>query len=363
MKILKKIRNYFCYCGIEKDLYRKIKKDAYVSNFQVWRVLHVLMDLAFALLFIFSLINDLADENRWFYLGALLYSLVATIPFFVVKKKDSIFMQLLIYLSISVLFLFACFITSNKPSIPGITFIVFLIMTPMFMIDKPYFMSLELVVATTVYAIWMHAVKDPEIFKMELANVIIFTLVGIFVHILANSIRIKEFVLIREINIQKDMDELTGLKNKAALTREIGEFVESSADNKGLFFVLDINFFKAINDKYGHDEGDIILNNLGKYFKEKFVNDEIVGRFGGDEFIIFIKNNDDAAFAKQLALEIYKEVEETIKLPDPNEKITVSIGIAIYQGEEKHYSDIFKKADVALYKTKDNRQIKYSIYH
>lgn len=362
MKILKKIRNYFCYCGIEKDLYRKIKKDAYVSNFQVWRILHILMDLAFALLFIFSLINDLADENRWFYLGALLYSLAATIPFFAVKKKDSIFMQLLIYLSISVLFLFACFITSNKPSIPGITFIVFLIMTPMFMIDKPYFMSLELIVATTVYAIWMHEVKDPEIFKMELANVIIFTLVGIFVHILANSIRIKEFVLIREINIQKDTDELTGLKNKAALTREIGSFVESSADNKGLFFVLDINFFKAINDKYGHDEGDIILNNLGKYFKEKFVNDEIVGRFGGDEFIIFIKNNDDAEFAKQLALEIYKEVEETIKLPDPNEKITVSIGIAIYQGEEKHYSDIFKKADIALYKTKDNRQIKYSIY-
>lgn len=363
MKILKKIRNYFCYCGIEKDLYRKIKKDAYVSNFQVWRVLHVLMDLAFALLFIFSLINDLADENRWFYLGALIYSLLATIPFFVVKKKDFFLMQLLIYLSISVLFLFACFITSNKPSIPGITFIVFLIMTPMFMIDKPYFMSLELVVATTIYAIWMHAVKDPEIFKMELANVIIFTLVGIFVHILANSIRIKEFVLIREINIQKDTDELTGLKNKAALTREIGEFVESSAANKGLFFVLDINFFKAINDQYGHDEGDVILKNFGKYFKEKFVKDEIVGRFGGDEFIIFIKNNDDAEFAKQLALEIYKEVEENIKLPNPDEKVTVSIGIAIYQGEEKHYSDIFKKADVALYKTKDNRQIKYSIYH
>ena len=114
MKILKKIRNYFCYCGIEKDLYRKIKKDAYVSNFQVWRILHILMDLAFTLLFIFSLINDLADENRWFYLGALLYSLAATIPFFVVKKKDSVFMQLLIYLSISVLFLFACFITTNS---------------------------------------------------------------------------------------------------------------------------------------------------------------------------------------------------------------------------------------------------------
>ena len=272
-------------------------------------------------------------------------------------------MQLLIYLSISVLFIFAAFITANKPSVPGITFIVFLIMTPMFMIDKPYFMSLELIVATTIYAIWMHAVKDPDIFELDLANVIIFTVVGIFIHVITNSMRIKEFVLIREINVQKDIDELTGLKNKAALTREIGAFVESSNANKGLFFVLDINFFKAINDKYGHDEGDIILNKFGNYFKEKFINDEIVGRFGGDEFIIFIKDNDDKEFAKKVALEIYNEVEENIKLPNPDEKVTVSIGIAIYQGQEKHYSDIFKKADVALYKTKDNRQIKYSIYH
>ena len=92
------------------------------------------------------------------------------------------------------------------------------------------------------------------------------------------------------------------------------------------------------------------------------MNDETVGRFGGDEFIIFIKNTDDIEYAKKIALEVYNEVEETIKLPDEKESITISIGIAIYQGQEKHYSDIFKKADVALYKTKDNRSLKYSIY-
>ena len=362
MKLLRKIRNYFCYCGLEKNEYHDVKKSAYISNFEIWRILHLMMAVIFLALSIASFINDFMGMNKWFYVGAFAYSLVATLLFFLVKKKDALWPQFVIYLSISVLLLFGCFVTSNKPDMPAITFIALLVITPMFMIDKPYFMSLELIVAATVYLVWMYFVKNPTTFKVDLANIIIFTFVGIFIHVITNSVRIKEFMLIKVINMQKDTDELTGLKNKAALTREIGEFVESSDENKGLFFVLDINYFKAINDTYGHDEGDVVLNKLGKYFKEKFVNDEIVGRFGGDEFIIFIKNTDDIEYAKKVALEVYREVEETIKLPDEKESITISIGIAVYQGQEKHYSDIFKKADVALYKTKDNRSLKYSIY-
>ena len=361
MKILRTIRNYICYCGIEKEEYRKVKKAAYVSNFEVWRTLHILMDVAFLFLFIYSLCSKFADQNKWFYLGGLIYSVVATIVFFVVRKKDLLINQFLIYLSISVLLLFGCLITSNKAELPGITFIAFLLITPMFMLDKPFFMSIELVVASTVYLVWMHFVKTPEAFKIDLVNVIIFTLVGILIHIITNSIRIKEFVLIDKINYQKDFDELTGVKNKAALTREIGDFIEDGHTKKGLFFVLDINFFKQINDKYGHDVGDRILTEFGQYFRSKFTHDEIVGRFGGDEFIIFFKNTDDEEFAKKIALEISNDISQTVKLPDENEQITVSIGIAVYQGEEKHYSDIFKKADIALYQTKANRKIKFSI--
>ena len=362
MKILRKIRNYFCYCGLEKHEYNDVRKSAYISNFVIWRVLHLMMTAIFLILTISSFANDLMGLNKWFYLGAFIYSLIVTVVFFLYKKKDALWPQFIIYLSISALFIFGCFISSNKPNLPATTFMAFLVITPIFMIDKPYFMSLELIAAATVYLVWMYFVKDPDIYEMDLINIIIFTFVGIFIHIISNSIRIKEFMLIRVINIQKDIDELTGIKNKAALTREIGEFVESSNENKGLFFVLDINYFKHINDKYGHDVGDKILDELGIYFKNKFVKGEIVGRFGGDEFIIFIKNTDDIEYAKKIALEIYQEVEETIKLPDEKESITISIGIAIYQGQEKHYSDIFKKADVALYKTKDNRSIKYSIY-
>ena len=359
--VLRKIRNYFCYCGIEKEQFRQVKKDAYRSNFEMWRILHIVMDVAFGLLFIFSISNSFAADNTWFYLGAFIYSAVASVFFFVLKK-DSLIAQLLIYLSISVLLLFGCFITSNKPNAPAITFIAFLLITPLFMIDKPYFMSLELVVASTVFLVWMHFIKQPEIWKADLMNTIIFTLVGIMIHVVVNSFRIKEFVLIKEINKQKDIDELTGLKNKAALTRKINEFFADDNNNKGLLFVLDVDYFKSINDKYGHDVGDVVLQKLGKYLKEKFPNDEIVGRFGGDEFIIFLRNVDDLKQADRIAREITRETPELIKLPTDEVKFGISVGVAIYKGKEKNYSEIFKKADIALYKTKADRKIHYNIY-
>ena len=360
-KALKTIRNYICYCGIEKEEFKAVKKDAYAANFEMWRILHIIMDVVFGLLFIFTICSDFARDNEYFYLGAFIYSTIATVFFFVLKKK-SIIGQLIIYLSISVLFLFGCFITQNKPTAPAITFIALLLIAPLFMIDKPYFMSLELIVASTAFLIWMYFVKERLIWEADLMNTIIFTLVGIMIHIIVNSIRIKEFVLIRQINKQKDTDELTGLKNKAALTDRINKFFIKGHNGKGLLFVLDVDYFKSINDTYGHDIGDIVLKELGQYLKQKFVNKEIVGRFGGDEFIIFLKNTDDIALADKLANEIINETKELIKLPTDEVKFSISIGIAAYQGKENNYSELFKKADIALYKTKANRKIHYSIY-
>ena len=154
MTVLKTIRNYLFYCGIEKDEYNAIKKDAYVSNFEVWRILHFLMFAVFGLLYVNSLFSDLLKANRLFYLIALLYSAAAICCFFLLKK-DSLAAQLLIYCSISFLFLFGCFVTQNKPEIPATMFIVLLLITPMFMIDKPYFMALELIVASAVFLIWI----------------------------------------------------------------------------------------------------------------------------------------------------------------------------------------------------------------
>ena len=93
MRIFRIIRDYFFYCGIEKDEYNKLKKDAYVSNFMIWRILHFLMVFIFGALFATSCMSNLLKQNQLFYLGSLIYSVIALSLFFVLKK-DSIFAQI-----------------------------------------------------------------------------------------------------------------------------------------------------------------------------------------------------------------------------------------------------------------------------
>ena len=127
-------------------------------------------------------------------------------------------------------------------------------------------------------------------------------------------------------------------------------------------FMLDIDRFKMINDTYGHDIGDDVINQLGAFLVSIFVNNEIVGRFGGDEFIVFIKDTDDLDAARKKAAEIVAGAAEKIHLPVENEKVSVSIGVAIYQGIENNYSELFKKADIAMYEAKANQNIRFSVF-
>ena len=361
MKTLRKIRDYLCYCGISKDEYNAVKKDAYVSNFRVWRILHILISVVFAVLFFNSLFDDLLRTNELLYFAFLIYTLISSV-FFFIMREDSLIAQFWIYLSISLLLLFGCFLTKNNLDHPSTTFIVLLLISPMFMIDKPFFMGIELAVASAIYLTWMHAIKDPLIWKMDLINVLTFAASAFFIHIILNSIRIREFVLTRKINMQKDIDDLTGLKNKGAVTREINSYLADPEKSKGILFILDIDRFKVINDTYGHDVGDDVIQKLGEYLNGYFSSDEIVGRFGGDEFIFFKKGTDDEELAVKIAEDIVSEIPQHILLPDGRHRAGASIGIAMYRGDEKNYSELFKKADLALYDVKLKRVEHYKLY-
>ncbi|MBP5551322.1 MAG: GGDEF domain-containing protein [Bacilli bacterium] len=351
-KILTTLKNYLCYCGIDKDEYNSLKKEAYVTNFQVWKVLHILMVLAFGGLFINSLFVDSLKANTIFYLIAFIYSIVSAVLFLFILKKDSLIAQFYIYLSIVVLFVEGALVATHRPDDLAVTFMVLLIITPMFMIDKPFFMSFVLVIASTIFLIWMYKIKSYDKWIGDLVNAITFTFVGIFLHIITNSIRIREFVYMKQINIQKDLDDLTGLMNKGAIIRNINAFLATSV-NKGILFMCDVDKFKSINDTFGHDVGDDVLKQVGEYLSNKFSKTHIIGRFGGDEFIVFLEGEDDLAVASNLAREINADIEKYIKTPDSNFHVNMTIGIAIYRGEEKYYSEIFKKADIALYDAKN----------
>ncbi len=150
-------------------------------------------------------------------------------------------------------------------------------------------------------------------------------------------------------------DGLTGLYNHALLIELFEkEYIKQRRDASCLAFaMLDIDYFKKVNDTYGHMVGDVILKQLAGILTESVRRSDIVGRYGGEEFSIVIPEaTSDDVF--QLCERIRKSVENySFYADDKVIKITVSIGI-YFKGfnDEISHIDMIKKADEKLYKAK-----------
>lgn len=148
-------------------------------------------------------------------------------------------------------------------------------------------------------------------------------------------------------------DPLTGVYNRYAMDSMVSREIElSQRNNAPLSMVaLDIDFFKKVNDTYGHAFGDCVLKHLVECVKQCTRTSDAMFRFGGEEFNLLL-NNTDLSGAQELAERIRQHVEDTSYICDgQNINITVSMGISILTDEDTQTS-FFKRADDALYKAK-----------
>jgi diguanylate cyclase (GGDEF)-like protein/PAS domain S-box-containing protein len=151
--------------------------------------------------------------------------------------------------------------------------------------------------------------------------------------------------------IQKaQQDELTGLLNKAATQR----FIENSltGDTPCALYVIDVDHFKSINDNLGHMFGDTVLAEVGGILKRLFRSSDIIGRIGGDEFMVLLKNAGDPAMILDKAEALNQCLNQALCDQIGNYTISGSIGVAVYPRDGSTYSELFKKADIALYRAK-----------
>ena len=156
-----------------------------------------------------------------------------------------------------------------------------------------------------------------------------------------------------ELQNKAETDLLTELLNKISTENKIREYLEGEGrDKTSMMCVLDIDNFKKINDTMGHAFGDEVLATLGKRIRTEFRVTDIIGRTGGDEFIIFLKDLKDdnvierdagrvAGFFKDFTVGTYTKYSPT-----------ASIGAAIYPRDGSDYESMYKAADTALYKAK-----------
>ena len=158
--------------------------------------------------------------------------------------------------------------------------------------------------------------------------------------------------------MQAQMDELTGIYNKAAVTKKIGDLLAKG--HSGYLFMIDIDNFKAINDTYGHAKGDMILVGMGSVLRDVFRREDVVGRIGGDEFAAFVCREDGRNFfaAKKagLILERLKMKQEEWGIA-----VTVSIGIASCPEDGDTYEALYMAADQAMYMAKQKGKDQFYI--
>ena len=163
----------------------------------------------------------------------------------------------------------------------------------------------------------------------------------------------------QELERLSNHDSLTSLYNRQEYIRVLIKMIKS-AERYGETFgmiMLDIDFFKLVNDNYGHDVGDQVLQKIAKVLLENVREDDFVARWGGEEFIIIAKNATLHALEK-IARKIQKKIAQTPF--DPVPKITLSFGLTLYrEGDDE--DALFKRVDNALYRAKTNGRDQYIV--
>ncbi len=160
-----------------------------------------------------------------------------------------------------------------------------------------------------------------------------------------------------------ETDLLTGVNNKLSTETKIRDYIKANPNGQGVLILIDVDNFKKINDKMGHAFGDEVLRNLGMRLKSLYRATDIIGRIGGDEFIVFLKDISDMDVIEREArkLELFFQSFEVGEYT--RYSVTASLGAAIYTCDGNTFEDLYMKADKALYFVKQHGKKQLVFYN
>ena len=168
---------------------------------------------------------------------------------------------------------------------------------------------------------------------------------------------------LEEMTKEATHDLMTGLLNRNELQRRIDEFMEGSGGKEpGAAVLLDMDYFKEINDTYGHPVGDLVLIYFAEEISRRFGEGAYVGRLGGDEFLVFLPGKKADTELTAVLDDLLCEIGKTREFDANPIGLSCSIGVAGYPEHGTTRVEIYHSADVALYYAKKHGKGCYCIY-
>ena len=163
-----------------------------------------------------------------------------------------------------------------------------------------------------------------------------------------------------ELMYSSERDPLTGLYNRRNIEEKVEQALKNE-DSLSCLIMLDLDGFKEINDKYGHQEGDAVLKKMARILSGAFRSDDFIARFGGDEFIVFLDHIPNCECASFRAEEVRRQVY-ALTLNGEERIVSISIGIAFGPRDGNTFELLYKHADEALYMAKGRGKNQIAFY-
>jgi diguanylate cyclase (GGDEF)-like protein len=343
--------------GFELDVFDKYRDSVTRSNKVAIKVLSVLVIVTTLIIMVFGFVTKQPEEGAIFCFLALSAGAYGV---FVTFREESTREKILTagyLLSIAV---YTLSIYGSYTYKSDVFWVGTLVAVACYIFDYAWRVgSLQIASYIAMMLVWNYSgVKMDAIRIVYSALYLVISLVTFYA---LNRARVKLIAGQQRSQYQADTDLLTGLTMRTAAQKQIEEHLKT--DTHGVMMLMDLDRFKSVNDRLGHQMGDTVLIDVANDLKRMFRNSDVLSRLGGDEFVVYMNSVPEKEWAMERASQVVRAVRRWVGNGTTNIQISASIGIVMTDMVDRNYDELYKAADIAMYAAKSqggNRAMFYS---
>ena len=353
--------------NVEQNFYEKNKELINETNYRT-ALSYSFFAFGFCLIcFLGSCLTDeLKNQVEIYMVFTLVFGTELEAALLLIRKKLFL-VRAYYYLVCISIYIFTIYVgVFQLPHSPSVAFFIASIVLPIPLIEKPIysiFMTLGANIVFIACVFWREN-GFAQIVKLDLIHAVAVTFLSCAFVVFTKNMLLENIQAKQLFARKAQIDKLTGVYNKETAEQLAADYILSmklrGEYSNFALFIIDMDNFKEINDKKGHLTGDTVLEQVGKRLRTTFRSEDIVGRIGGDEFIVIMKEVGNRKLAEERAQMLIARVSEDLReLIGVNS--SVSVGIVMESCQNTSYQDAFKKADMALYQAKEKGKKQFVI--